>query len=191
MRKSPCAGSARERGQALVCSAYNEQRGIQSTADAAALAGAELLCDELGQTAALDAARNAGQINGATTLTATATLGADARSVHAIASIAADTCFFKLVGVDRVPVSAEATAECSCSASIGGAWPIAFDEHQFSTLGCLNEDDSVTGTSPADILVWVDDNVDAYFGQDILASAISWPTAATRSGRAIGDGSSS
>ncbi|NLT74847.1 MAG: pilus assembly protein TadG, partial [Chloroflexi bacterium] len=48
--------------------AYNERRDMQNAADAAALAGAQRLCDGSTQSVALNAAVSAGQLNGATTV---------------------------------------------------------------------------------------------------------------------------
>ncbi len=146
--------------------AYNERRDMQNAADAAALAGAQRLCDGSTQSVALNAAVSAGQLNGATTVSPSATVAEDARRMHAVASTDSDTFFFRLLGVPDIPVSAEAMAECSCSASIGGAWPIAFDQPQWDTLGCLNKDTGqIIGGSPH-ILLWVDDNVDQYLGDN-------------------------
>jgi len=148
--------------------AYNERRTMQNAADAAALAGAQRLCDDQGEAAAISAATSAGLLNGAAIVTATTTLTEDARSVHAIASTDSPTYFFRLVGVLLVPVRASATAECSCASSVGGAWPIAFDQPEWDALGCMNDDGTIEGASPH-IIVWADDNADiaALYGHDL------------------------
>ncbi len=147
--------------------AYNERRNMQNAADAAALAGAQQLCDMQGTSAALAAAREAGMLNGATTITPTLEAG-DTR-IRAVAGVHSETSFFRILGIDDVPVSATAVAECGCAAALGGAWPILFDDLAwFNDLGCLQRDGSWSpvGKSPH-FIVWADGNADTYLGQDL------------------------
>lgn len=117
--------------------AYNDRRDMQTAADAAALAGAQQLCDDKGETAALAAATSIGQLNGATAVEPVASLGSDARSIRVVTRTDARTFFFRIIGIDSVPVSAAATAECSCASSIGATWPILFDvETWVDDVGC-------------------------------------------------------
>jgi len=149
--------------------AYNDRRDMQNAADAAALAGAQRLCDNFSESDARAAATSVGLLNGATTLTPTTTLSESARRVHAVASTDAETFFFRLVGINSVPVSAEATAECSCSSALAGAWPILFDEPTWTgTLGCEEPDGSWRDPAKSPVaLIWADGNSDTYLGQDL------------------------
>jgi|GEM_PF-4181923 len=160
--------------------AYNERRNMQNAADAAALAGAQKLCDMQGTSAALSAANSVGTINGATTLTAT--LEADDTRVRAIASIDSETFFFRILDIDSVPVSATAVAECGCAASLGGAWPILFDDDTwFNDIACMNANGTVTPSDKSPhFLVWADGNADTYVDQDLCTICNCEPiTAAT------------
>lgn len=154
--------SRRERGQTLVVvalmmgvlllmaglavdvgMAYNERRDLQNAADAAALAGAQQLCDNRGTDAANAAAVSMGQANGAITVTNQITTTQAARRFAVTVQAPSPTFFFRLVGIRSVPVSARAAAECSCAASLGGAWPIAFDMIQWNDAGCMRADGTI------------------------------------------------
>ncbi len=117
--------------------AYNDRRDMQTAADAAALAGAQQLCDGKGQTAALTAADSVGKANGATLVEAVATLGTTARSMQVTTRTQAPTYFFRIVGINSVPIAAHATAQCSCATTLGAAWPILFDmETWYNDVAC-------------------------------------------------------
>lgn len=117
--------------------AYNERRDLQNAADAAALAGAQQLCQGWDDATAISMAETMGTANGAEQVEATVTRTATELRVRAVARDIAETFFFRIVGISGVPVSASATAECSCAGGAGGFWPLAFDYPTYhNELGC-------------------------------------------------------
>ncbi len=140
----------RERGQTLVIVAlalttlllmvglvtdigvwYNARRDMQNAADAAALAGAWKFCDQNNADSATqtlarnEAIRVAQTVHGSDPDGTVVSTGNSTVSVTT--AIDSPLFFFKLVGIDTIPVNAEAEAVCGCASELGGAWPIAFD----------------------------------------------------------------
>jgi Flp pilus assembly protein TadG len=154
-----------------VGTAYNTRRDLQTAADAGALAGAQRLCDGSTQDNAKGVAEQIATMNAvagmyiSVTAVATPTVTTSARSVQVRVSAQAETFFMRLppVSVESIPVAADATARCSCSAAAGGLWPIAFDWPQWNATGC---------ESPSHFIIWDSMNgIDAALsgGQDICS----------------------
>lgn len=141
-----------------VGTAYNTRRDLQNAADAGALAGAQRLCDGATQAVAEDIAEQVAGMNVVTTMytstvfTATSTVVTAARDMTVVASAQAPTYFMRLppISAESIPVSTDAKAQCSCAASAGGLWPIAFDFPTWDPAECQNQN--------AHFLVWVDAN---------------------------------
>ena len=132
--------------------AYNERRDLQNAADAAALAGAQALCDGQDHGAASAVATTVGTANGATDVDPQPTTVTERRRMSVTTSGEAETFFFRLVGIDSVPVSAQAQAECSCAAAAGGLWPIGFDKPTWNDI-------TECETENAHFIVWEASNI--------------------------------
>ena len=145
--------------------AYNERRDLQNAADAAALAGAQALCDGEDHGTASAIATTIGTANGATDVDPQPTTVTERRRMSVTTSGDAETFFFRLVGIDSVPVSAQAQAECSCAAAAGGLWPVAFDKPTWDDVKeqCDGE--------YAHLIVWTEQNPNQT-PQDLLAANI-------------------
>jgi hypothetical protein len=108
-----------------VGAAYSQRRLMQNAADAAALAGAYEICFGTPANAISTAATYATVRN--TAQSADVTLPADWK-VQVVAHTAASTYFARVIGINTIPVSAEAIAVCGKAQSACGLWPITFNK---------------------------------------------------------------
>ncbi|MHB1319558.1 MAG: pilus assembly protein TadG-related protein, partial [Anaerolineae bacterium] len=143
--------------------AYTDRRDMQNAADAAALAGAQKWCDGDGDQAATTAQFVAINLNGADPDPNLTKVTSANFTVNVVAGTKSQTFFFRLVGIDEVPVRAEAAAICGCADAVGGAWPVLFDQLSWDKLGiCEDASDDME----VNLMVW-DSKKDA--------KSITWP----------------
>ena len=194
----------RERGQAVVMvvlfmvvllgmaaavldvgSWYREDRDLQKTMDAAALAGAQALPEDTAEATALAdeyATKNGGGLD--TTEVSTTKIAND--TIEVTGSRPAPGFFSKLLGIDSVTVNATAKARTGVLSSARWAAPIAVDERhpylqgkrwgestviELDTLGpgayrLINIDGSRGGTNPATLGDWIRDGFEGYMPLD-------------------------
>ena len=194
----------RERGQAVVMvvlfmvvllgmaaavldvgSWYREDRDLQKTMDAAALAGAQALPEDTAEATALAdeyATKNGGGLD--TTEVSTTKIAND--TIEVTGSRPAPGFFSKLLGIDSVTVNATAKARTGVLSSARWAAPIAVDEQhpylqgkrwgeptviELDTLGpgayrLLNIDGSYGGTNPATLGDWIREGYEGYMPLD-------------------------
>lgn len=194
----------RERGQAVVMvvlfmvvllgmaaavldvgSWYREDRDLQKTMDAAALAGAQALPEDTAEATALAdeyATKNGGGLD--TTEVSTTKIAND--TIEVTGSRPAPGFFSKLLGIDSVTVNATAKARTGVLSSARWAAPIAVDEQhpylqgkrwgeptviELDTLGpgayrLINIDGSRGGTNPATLGDWIREGYEGYMPLD-------------------------
>jgi hypothetical protein len=185
----------RERGQAAIltvlflvvlCAAaaavldvgswYREDRDLQATMDAAALAGAQALPEDPGEATAL-AEQYATKNDGGLDSTAVTSTKIANDTIEVVGSRPAPGFFSKILGIDSVTVNATAKARTGILATARWAAPIAVDErHPFlqgkrwgeettlelDSLGpgayrLINIDGTYGGTNPATLGDWIRD----------------------------------
>jgi Flp pilus assembly protein TadG len=196
-----------ERGQALVLSVvfltallamagavvdvgawYWQDRKVQVTADAAALAGAQGLQNGT----AVSLAKQYGDLNGGGVANSDVTIsapGASTKTVTVKAQRPAPTFFTRLFGVTSVNVKAQATARAGIPVKARWAAPIAVDKRHplLSGPGCpcfnvatdldlqkvgpgafrlINLDNSFGGTGPSKVSDWILNGYDGYMPLD-------------------------
>ncbi len=138
--------------------AYNVRRDMQNAADLAALAGAQRWCDNQGDQAYATAYEIAVVRNGADSDETVITSANYTVNVNAYAD--AQTFFFRVIGIESVPVRAEAEAICGCADAAGGQYPIAFDLNLWDDVGCIHDDGTLNDPNkPAAFMVWADDSI--------------------------------
>jgi hypothetical protein len=124
---------------------YAERRRMQNAADAGALAGAHALCFGDPAEAASAARDYAVARNGAATALVDVT---GAITVTVTAGESVTTFFAGVIGIDRVAVSARASAVCGVTRGASGLWPMAYnalhwpDEPQCGDWILLQESDA-------------------------------------------------
>jgi hypothetical protein len=164
---------------------YREDRELQATMDAAALAGAQALPDDPGAATALAgeyATKNGGGLD--TTAISTTTISND--TVEVTGSRPAPGFFSKILGIDSVTVHATAKARTGVLSSARWAAPIAVDEqHPFlqgqrwneptsleldkvgpGAYRLVNIDGSRGGTNPGTLGDWIRDGFEGYMPLD-------------------------
>jgi Putative Flp pilus-assembly TadE/G-like len=172
---------------------YREDRDLQATMDAAALAGAQALPEDPGEAAALAdqyAAKNGGGLD--TTQVTRTTIEND--TIKVTGSRPAPGFFSKIFGIDSVTVNATAKARTGVLSTARWAAPIAVDERhpylqgkrwgeettlELDTLGpgayrLINIDGSYGGTNPATLGDWIREG---YEGEAPLGDYYSDPGA--------------
>ena len=103
--------------------AYLQRRRMQNAADAGALAGAKALCEGSGWAIAANTAQDyCVNRNGAESCTVTQPAE---KVVQVVASINTPTWFARVLGINNIPVSAQAQASCSPPAGSGNLLPLA------------------------------------------------------------------
>jgi len=147
---------------------YGERRQMQNAADAAALAGARVLCENwasaatreaLAETTAIDYAER----NGATTVTVTTPFSPT--NVVSVTAATTSTSFLAgapPIGVPEATVGASAAAVCGAATTTCYIWPIAFPELVWAKvysggLGCgsplvIIDDVKTCGDAPGDLV---------------------------------------
>jgi Putative Flp pilus-assembly TadE/G-like len=164
---------------------YREDRDLQATMDAAALAGAQALPDDPGEATALAeqySTKNGGGLD--TTEVTRTTIENDTIKVRG--SRPAPGFFSKLLGIDSVTVNATAKARAGVLSNARWAAPIAVDEQhpylqgkrwneptqlELDTLGpgayrLINIDGSRGGTNPGTLGDWIRDGYEGYMPLD-------------------------
>jgi Putative Flp pilus-assembly TadE/G-like len=164
---------------------YKEDRELQATMDAAALAGAQALPDDPGTATALAgqySSKNGGGLD--TTQVTRTTIEND--TIKVTGSRPAPGFFSKIFGIDSVTVNATAKARTGILASAKWAAPIAVDEQhpylqakrwgEATTLELdkvgpgayrlVNIDGSRGGTNPGTLGDWIRDGYEGYMPLD-------------------------
>jgi hypothetical protein len=164
---------------------YREDRELQATMDAAALAGAQALPDDPGEAGALAgqySSKNGGGLD--TTEVTRTTIEND--TIKVTGSRPAPGFFSKLFGIDSVTVNATAKARAGVLSNARWAAPIAVDEQhpylqarrwneptvlELDTLGpgayrLINIDGSHGGTNPGTLGDWIRDGFEGYMPLD-------------------------
>jgi hypothetical protein len=164
---------------------YQEDRELQATMDAAALAGAQALPDDAAAATALAgeyATKNGGGLD--TTAVSTTSIAND--TIKVTGSRPAPGFFSKLFGIDSVTVNATARARTGVLANARWAAPIAVDEQhpylqgqrwneptslELDKVGpgayrLVNIDGSRGGTNPGTLGDWIRDGFEGYMPLD-------------------------
>jgi hypothetical protein len=160
---------------------YRDDRRLQATMDAAALAGGQALPDDPGQANSLAnsySGKNGGGLDGVEiTMTKIAN-----DTIKVTGSRPSEGFFTKLFGIDSVTVNATAKARTGVLANAKWAAPIAVDEqHPFlqnkrwgeataleldkvgpGAFRIVNIDGSYGGTSPPDLAEWIRSGYEGY-----------------------------
>jgi hypothetical protein len=164
---------------------YREDRDLQATMDAAALAGAQALPDDPGEATAL-AEQYATKNGGGLDSTAVTTVKITNDTIEVVGSRPAPGFFSKLIGIDSVTVNATAKARTGVLANARWAAPIAVDEQhpylqgkrwgeettlELDTLGpgayrLINIDGSYGGENPATLGDWIRNGYEGYMPLD-------------------------
>ncbi len=129
---------------------YAERRHMQNAADAGALAGAYELC--FGTASAWETTAESYATTNNRAQAAVATLENN-WTVNVVASETANTYLAGIIGINNVPIAAEAAAACGQADSACGLWPIAFDLNQWTN-------DLLTRPCGEVFYVWSDDHKD-------------------------------
>lgn len=152
---------------------YAERRKMQNAADAAALAGARVLCYEDGTNSQVttEANRYAIDLNGAHGAVVTISRPL---TVTVVTTETTDTFFANVIGFSEVEVSARASAMCQGPEAAGGIWPLAVHQSVWA-----NDDDVGCGELFFAFVDREDINMDLCdLTQTRLANSnsTSWPT---------------
>jgi Flp pilus assembly protein TadG len=117
---------------------YRADRGTQSTADAAALAGAQALPDDTGQASSLASSYASKNGGGLATVNFSSSYGPN-DTIKVTVKKQADGIFTKLFGLDKVDVGSKATARTALIASAKYVAPIVVKNVHpklLGTVGC-------------------------------------------------------
>jgi hypothetical protein len=164
---------------------YREDRDLQATMDAAALAGAQALPDDPGAATAL-AGQYATKNGGGLDSTAVSSTKIANDTIEVTGSRPAPGFFSKILGIDSVTVNGTATARTGVLANARWAAPIAVDEQhpylqamrwgEATTLELdkvgpgayrlVNIDGSRGGTNPGTLGDWIRDGYEGYMPLD-------------------------